>query len=398
MEVIIIKIYMNENNDRILSNLYLYSYLCLIILNIFDMSNLSIYFPFHSAFNLVAFAVVFINLFIIVINRNKKCLLPIFLVIAFIFLLILGIKFSTLHEILIFVMCYNADLLNEKKFIKYGSLFTLIPVIIVIILNLIGKIPNIQTSYANITGEYKGNSLGFTHPNVTGEIIIGILLLLFIYLDYLSSTHNEYYDFFYPFIIFLSLVVAVFFYKVTNCREILYFDIIVVVLLLFIQIVFIKRCLYALFIPLGILIPLLFIYWDYHYNSFNSFYYNINSLFSARINMQHLILNSFPVRWIQFTNNLPNISNINNGVVFIDNSYVALLESGGIISVIFAGIILLKSMLVGIYMQSYILCSLIFALIMCSCIDSSLFIVYLDSPLLYVYLRFDQYKHSSIIN
>lgn len=365
--------------------MYLFSYLFLLSFSIFKMSNLlnGIFYPL---FNVVIFIIICINIILAFMDNFKKGICLFSIICLFLILISLKFKIVSLHEIVILLMCCNANLLNKAKFVRYNFLCILIPVVIVIAMNVLGFIPSVQSYMFQIAGEYKGLTLGFSHPNVTGEIIVGLIISLLICLDYLRHLNRnyKYYKCFYIFMMIVTLFVSIFMFKLTHCRELINFGIITFILLIFIDIPIFKKIFYILVIPLIIIIPSILLYWDYNYDSANSFYVNIDPLSSGRINMQHLVLITYPVKLIQMIGKGPNVTNLNNGTVYIDNSFVALLESCGIISVIIAGIILIKVMYNSIHIDSYILCSVLFALIFCNCIESSLFLFYLDGPLLYV--------------
>lgn len=387
LEVTSISVY-NKHNDKFLSKIYLFSYLILLVLSIIRASNLSNI--FSNIFNGIAFVVLFLNILIIFLTKPNKCLFPLSLTILFIILLIYGIKIASLQEILVFLICYNSNLFNEKKFVKYNLLLTILPIIFIIILNIFGIIPNVQSNVTYIVGEFKGNGLGFAHPNTAGEVMMGVISSLFIYLDYFIDNYHKNNNKLYIFIMLISLFISIYFYKVTNCRELLYFEILIFILLILIKIKVIRNIFYILLIPISIMIPSLFIYWDYHFKTFNKFYYIIDSFLSGRIDMQHTVMIDYPIKFIQFVKNIPNLTEINNGTVFIDNSFVALLESSGLISILIAGFILLRVMLESIHIRSYILCTLIFTLIICSCIESSLFSIYLDGPFIFASICYSQ--------
>lgn len=162
-----------------------------------------------------------------------------------------------------------------------------IGLLVVIILSFIGIIdPGII-----YRGELLRNSLGFTHPNTTGQIIFVIMsLFLYLYYDKLNALK-----------LFLLIALSIVFLKVTDSRTAFYLLYIEVAIILFYKLTSNNKVINYIIYLITIWLPYFLILISFFSAKFfnkSSFLQSIDIVFSGRIKYSNLFLNKYGISYL----------------------------------------------------------------------------------------------------
>lgn len=362
-----------------LSSIYLISYVILLFSSIFEIVNNN--HIAHPVFLIGAFVFILLNiiLYLLCHSYNNYVITLFLLILLFIIGEIFHYNIIPLGLIILYILFLNIHVTDLRNFLKV-DLFTKVGTFFIIIV----------LSLFNIVHRVSGNDLnfGFVSPNSAGIIIFSIVcsLILWYYHKKTSFDSNS------VVILFLCVLLIFLFYHFTYCRALLVSGLFILICCLFEKVHIIKYFILKSSLLIGIFLVLISIFAVYKYNPLNNGWLFLNHMLSNRLSIQSIMVQLIPLKLNgrgfsdPILNNLLN-RGLNSYLHFnIDNSYLMIAYDYGFIGLLIVMFVILRIIYISSKSRQYLPCVVLLSLLIYSCIDSDLLSFYNFTPMLYIIL------------
>lgn len=371
----------NINNK--LSNEYLLLYLFFVIVTTF--SKLTVYSQYlHPIYEVTIIISILLSLmFLFLFSDNDKYKSSInYLIIVFTLLVILikiifNIQIVTFPLLAIYLFIANLKYVNLTRFIKNDFRIRVFILVTILSLYILHLTPYQTLSYRSNLFRFSG---GFSNYNGLAEFS---LCLIFSYILLLNENIYKIKNIIILIIMFLIVFIL------TDSRGFATSSIIILVLLSLNKFRFVKRLTMHMSIFFLLICAIFAIYTPIHTFNNEILFNYFNKMFSNRLVLQHLTVQNYPIKFIGYPNmNIFDSLKVFNDyqTIYIDNNYLMLLLTCGIIGFCIFMIILIRACSISLRFDNYVLCVVLISLFSYMIVEISFFNINCYVPIIYSFM------------